>query len=975
MSVFSFSRCRCAAMYIPLICAFCFGAAADIFFDSTAAGSSFAAQEIKAALEGTGYTVAFKPLTSLSDVSAPTRFILALKSSAAASARFTSEGGAALPTLGEQAFALRKTTSGASAACWVFGGDGRGILYGGLDIAETIRLESVAAIAVRDASPRILNRGIKFNIPLDARTPGYGDASEIARDNIVNMWDMNFWHDFLDKLARDRYNVLSLWNLHPFPSMVKVPEYPNVALADVMSYTGTFSDATLTGTAMYPSAVSSNLVKVKTMTIDQKIAFWQDIMAYGKERGVDFYIFTWNIFTYGAAGKDGVTSAPGATTNDYYRKAVRSMVQTYPLLAGFGITNGENMQGQSESWLYDVYARGIMDGKAAGRSVRLIHRMHQASGISGIASAFSGYNDQLDFSFKYSAAHMYSSVHPPFLNDAGYLGQLTGSSKMWLTVRNDDFYMMRWGDPDFARAYLQNIPVSGGKIAGFYMGPDGYTWGRELISREPSNPRQIFADKQWFSFLLWGRLGYDPAIANSHFQKILGNRFPEMNSVDLLTSWAAVSRALPLVTRFHWSNSDLDYRWYPEACFSNPTTGGGNNPGFHDINLFINMTPMGPNMMDIPTHRDRIVNNQPMGSDTTPEQIGNLLNGYASTALPLIDKSDPGSNTELRFTLADIRAMAYISKYYGEKILGATDKAVVDANGNAQTRQSAIAHLQNAAMAWRTYATIIGTSYIPMHLTRMGADLVDVRALIMPKVLQDIQLAGGPAIMPSMTATAGGTILEAETAQLTSGAVKSTVTGFTGAGYADFGTAANGSVRWTVNAPTAGRYLLEFRYSLASGNASLNLDVGGTAIVPPLSCWQTGNASSWVWDQRFVNLVAGSTTVTLTANGTAPLIDHVNVVRMGNTTTANPLAMLRQAEIVLRGNRFSIKCGQLAGRTVSIRAFSMDGSLVSARNFQIGDQGSIQGDLFAPGIARGGYVAEISVGDMKFRSTILLLAR
>jgi hypothetical protein len=384
---------------------------------------------------------------------------------------------------------------------------------------------------------------------------------------------------------------------------------------------------------------------------------------------------------------------------------------------------------------------------------------------------------------------------------------------------------------------------------------------------------------------------------------------------------------------------------------------------------------MGPAMMDIPTYRDRIVNNQSMGSDTTPEQIGNLLNGYASAALPLIDKSDPGSNKELRLTLADIRAMAYLSKYYGEKILGATDKAIVDANGNAQTRQSAITHLQNAAIAWRTYATIIGTSYNPMHLTRMGADLVDVRALIMPKVLQDIQLAGGSATMPSMPATSGGTILEAETAQLASGTVKSTVTGFTGTGYVDFGTAVNGSIRWTVNAPTAGRYLLEFRYSLASGNATLNVDVGGTAVIPALSCWQTGNASSWVWDQRFVNLAAGSTTITLAANGTAPLIDHVNVVRMGNTTTANSPAMLCQPEIVLWGSRFSIKGGQLAGRTVSIRAFSMDGSLVSARNFQIGDQGRIQGDLFAPGIARGGYVAEISVGDWKIRSRTLLIAR
>ena len=46
---------------------------------------------------------------------------------------------------------------------------------------------------------------------------------------------MDFWREFLDEMARHRFNVLTLWNLHPFPSMVKVPEYPDVALDDVMA--------------------------------------------------------------------------------------------------------------------------------------------------------------------------------------------------------------------------------------------------------------------------------------------------------------------------------------------------------------------------------------------------------------------------------------------------------------------------------------------------------------------------------------------------------------------------------------------------------------------------------------------------------------------------------------------------------------------------------------------------------------------
>ena len=87
-------------------------------------------------------------------------------------------------------------------------------------------------------------------------------------------------------------------------------------------------------------------------------------------------------------------------------------------------------------------------------------------------------------------------------------------------------YYMRWGDPDFVRAYLTNLPDLS-KIAGFYMGPDGYTWGREFVSTEPDTPRQLVIEKMWFGFMLWGRLAYDPTIPNSHFEQMLAARFPD----------------------------------------------------------------------------------------------------------------------------------------------------------------------------------------------------------------------------------------------------------------------------------------------------------------------------------------------------------------------------------------------------------------------------------------------------------------
>ena len=95
-----------------------------------------------------------------------------------------------------------------------------------------------------------------------------------------------------------------------------------------------------------------------------------------------------------------------------------------------------------------------------------------------IQSAFKDYPGPFDLSFKYSIAHMYSSPKPPFIEKA--LPYLNPKLRTWLTVRNDDIYSFRWGDADYARAYIKAMPGAD-KMAGFYMGPDGFIWGRDFL--------------------------------------------------------------------------------------------------------------------------------------------------------------------------------------------------------------------------------------------------------------------------------------------------------------------------------------------------------------------------------------------------------------------------------------------------------------------------------------------------------------
>ncbi len=138
--------------------------------------------------------------------------------------------------LKNEGFIIHKS-KGKTKTIWISGKDDAGVMYGGLEVAEIIQFRGFDAIQNQLQNPYMKVRGTKFNIPLDVRTPTYTEPSDAAQNNVAEMWNFEFWKEYIDNLARYRYNTISLWNLHPFPSMVKVPEYPEVALDDVRKST------------------------------------------------------------------------------------------------------------------------------------------------------------------------------------------------------------------------------------------------------------------------------------------------------------------------------------------------------------------------------------------------------------------------------------------------------------------------------------------------------------------------------------------------------------------------------------------------------------------------------------------------------------------------------------------------------------------------------------------------------------------
>ena len=140
------------------------------------------------------------------------------------------------------------------------GADVRGAMYGGLDVAEQIRMNGPLSIKAKSEAPYLAVRAMKFNPPLK----GNVYMSDEDLKNSAWFYDLEYWDRFMRTMAYDRYNALTFWSSHPYDQMVRLKKYPEAT---------TLSQDQL----------------------DKNIVFFHKLFQMAKNYGLDTYIVTWNI--------------------------------------------------------------------------------------------------------------------------------------------------------------------------------------------------------------------------------------------------------------------------------------------------------------------------------------------------------------------------------------------------------------------------------------------------------------------------------------------------------------------------------------------------------------------------------------------------------------------------------------------------------------------------------------------------------
>ncbi len=657
-----------------------------LYYDAATPQIAFAAGDIKAALEKQKHSVETHALAALTKDSAGKKIVLALASDKAAASALSTQGSKTVGALGTQAYALRTTTQ-PELSYWVLGGDANGVMYGGLQVAENISAHGVGTSFEGDESPFLEHRGMKLNMPLDRRIPTYvgGWSSNSAKKAIPHVWDMAFWHKLIDQQARNRYNMLSVWVHHPFPSLVKLADYPKACLPNIEGFDGF----------------------VKELDHEQRVSFWREVMTYAHSRGMKFYFFNWNIYVDHAEDSypDLKQDPKSKETIDYMSKSMRALVETYPELDGFGITSGDGMDGTKEEnvqWTWAAMGKAVTDylKENPTRKFNLIHRGVKAS-VETVTETYAPMksvpNATLNYSVKYAQAHMYATTTPKWSNDIQDVAEL--GMKTWLTLRNDDYFYLNWGDPKFVREFLTSISHQEA-VAGIYIGIDGFNPSRTYFCKDESQNGQLEVERRWYMEMLWARLGYNPKASDDVLKNLLASRYAGAPAGDLFEAWSLASRSLPKVTELIMREWSLDFHWYPEGCWSDP----GRETGFRTIDGFANDTTVakGSKLCDIATSAAGKCDGKKSSYEVADE-----MEADAKKALALIDAMPAASiPAETTAAISNVKQLAYLSAYYAHKVRGATFK-------KAGKTLEAKAEMAKAYGWWMSYSRAMDASYHP----------------------------------------------------------------------------------------------------------------------------------------------------------------------------------------------------------------------------------------------------------------------
>ncbi len=579
----------------------------------------------------------------------------------------------------------------------------RGALYGIMDLKEQIGPScDFNILEEKVVDPAFSFRAIKFNLPWSPYRPG--PATDL---HLETCRDLKFWESFMDMMVENRFNALSLWNAHPFPYMIRTTNYPDATPFD-----------------------------------DEELAewqsFWKALFKMAKDRGIETYLVNWNIVVspefaeaYGAKEHDDRSDL----VRQYTRESVTQLINEYEDLTGLGVTLADWMGNwgedkmtsvEREDWIEDTFVEGM---KQANRKVKFIHR----AVLAGDPKEMRRVIDHADLpdktiveiKFNWSHAHSTPNLSLTHANDEGSIMQDFWEPKpenyfiAWM-IRNEDFFVLRWGEPDFIRAHIRTNYSD--YVDGYFVGSEGYIPAVDYSRMDTVEKTWNYAfEKQWMFYYLWGRLLYNPDETDATLAKAIEIRYPEVDGLLMLEAYSLASKVPLYLASFY--KGTWDFTLYSEGFLAPWQAGFDDQKSpFISIEELVKHETLDKRYLNIgqfcQMNRDSLpIGNQSITPLALAQKIQEACTGAMITLAKLrLEGDDPTLNSELD----DLETWTQLGFYLADKIRAGVAFETYRLTGQEQKKSDAVEYLQKCVNHWKNIIRLTEDRYQPMPYVSMG---------------------------------------------------------------------------------------------------------------------------------------------------------------------------------------------------------------------------------------------------------------
>ena len=631
----------------------------------------------------------------------------------------------------KEGFSLSRTKSGAEIGAI----DESGAMYGLLELADMIDIHGLKQLPEKTVNSRFPFRAIKFNIPW-----GSYRRNESLQMHEETVRDLKYWESFLDMMAENRFNSLTLWSLHPFSYMIRPENFPLAC---------EFDDAEL----------------------KEWQDFWRSLFQMAKDRGIETYLVNWNIFVSEGfienyapeansnLGKYFIDSNNNPIIERYTKECVTQVINEFPYLTGLGISLGEGMHDmgaeEREEWITRTFVAGMAE---AERKIKFIHRVPFTAKANDAGSTDRATETMtreaiesldvikpvwVEIKFNWSHAHSTSDlvqVHGGSISDA-YWNPLPRNYSITWMMRNEDFFILRWGEPDFIREHIAQNGQS--YVGGYFVGSECYIPAKEYThvpGHEHINWTYAW-ERQWLYYKQWGRLLYDPETTDDVFAIDFDKRYGKGVGAKMVEAYKLASRT-PLRFASYVFNT-WDFTLYAEGMlvpvtYKNSGYDDGESP-FLSLEELMDFNVLDPDYLSIQSYVEAVQNGSVEDALTTPLELADDLEQWGTKAYALVNTISV-DNPALECEIMDVQAWCYQGLYFARKLQAAVALETFRITGDPGKKEEAVSLIKDAKVHYQQLVDVTKQHHQPVPLIHTGKTMFHWEAYL-DQVERDIDLA------------------------------------------------------------------------------------------------------------------------------------------------------------------------------------------------------------------------------------------